>query len=232
MIKIEDFSKSFTIHHLNQTRQAISGVSFDVKKGEFLGIVGESGSGKSTILKSIYGTYKPTTGTVEYDSEAYGKVNLHGISDRALIRLRTQEIGYVSQFLKVMRRTTTLELVINSMLEMGVDKQTAEKEAEEALTHFDIPEALWHNYPNTFSGGEKLRLNIACAIVKKPRLLLLDEPTASLDEKSKLKVRETISKLIEGGTTLIGIFHDLEFMDGLCTKVYDMNTKTIEERAL
>src|SRR5699024_5604003 len=232
MIKINDFSKSFTIHHLNQTREAVSGVTFDVKKGEFLGIVGESGSGKSTILKSIYGTYKPTTGAVTYASEFFGDVDLHSITDRALIQLRTKEIGYVSQFLKVMPRTTTLELVINSMLEMGVDKDAAAVKAKETLRHFDIPEPLWHNYPNTFSGGEKLRLNIACAVVKNPRLLLLDEPTASLDEKSKLKVRETISKLIDNGTTLIGIFHDLEFMDGLCTKVYDMNTKTLEERAV
>lgn len=229
MIKINDFSKSFTIHHLGQTREAINGISFDVSKGEFLGIVGESGSGKSTILKSVYGTYKPTSGTIMYDSEAFGNIDLHNISDRALIKLRTQEIGYVSQFLKVMPRTTTLELVINSMLEMGIDKEAATVRAEETLKHFDIPEALWHNYPNTFSGGEKLRLNIACAIVKNPRLLLLDEPTASLDEKSKLKVRETISKLIDNGTTLISIFHDLEFMDGLCNKVYDMNTKTLKE---
>ncbi len=232
MITINDFSKSFTIHHLNQTREAVNGISFNVAKGEFLGIVGESGSGKSTILKSIYGTYKPTSGTVHYDSDIYGDVDLHNISDRSLIRLRTREIGYVSQFLKVMPRTTTLELVINSMLEMGVGKEAAAKTAEETLRHFDIPEALWHNYPNTFSGGEKLRLNIACAVVKNPRLLLLDEPTASLDENSKLKVRETISKLIDNGTTLIGIFHDLEFMDGLCNKVYDMNTKTLEERAI
>ena len=232
MIKINDFSKSFTIHHLNQTREAVNTISFNVEKGEFLGIVGESGSGKSTILKSIYGTYKPTTGTVHYDSLNYGPVDLNNISDRALIKLRKKEIGYVSQFLKVMPRTTTLELVINSMLEMGIDKSTAAVKAEETLRHFDIPKALWHNYPNTFSGGEKLRLNIACAVVKNPRLLLLDEPTASLDEKSKMKVRETISKLIDNGTTLIGIFHDLEFMDGLCTKVYDMNTKTLEERAI
>lgn len=232
MITINDFSKSFTIHHLDQTREAVSGVSFDVAKGEFLGIVGESGSGKSTILKSIYGTYKPTSGIVNYDSEVFGSVDLHTISDRALIKLRTREIGYVSQFLKVMPRTTTLELVINSMLEMGEDQKTAAEKAEETLKHFDIPEALWHNYPNTFSGGEKLRLNIACAVVKNPRLLLLDEPTASLDENSKMKVRETISKLIDNGTTLIGIFHDLEFMDGLCNKVYDMNTKNLEERAI
>lgn len=232
MITINDFSKSFTIHHLDQTREAVKGISFDVAKGEFLGIVGESGSGKSTILKSIYGTYKPTSGIVRYDSEIFGNVNLHTISDRALIKLRTREIGYVSQFLKVMPRTTTLELVINSMLEMGEDKKTAAEKAEETLKHFDIPEALWHNYPNTFSGGEKLRLNIACAVVKNPRLLLLDEPTASLDENSKLKVRETISKLIDNGTTLIGIFHDLEFMDGLCNKVYDMNSKTLEKRTI
>src|SRR5699024_6389602 len=101
MIKINDFSKSFTIHQLNQTREAVSWVAFDVEKGEFLGIVAERGSGKSTILKSIYGTYKPTTGTLNYDSDNFGSVNLHKISDRALIKLRTKEIGYVSQSLKV-----------------------------------------------------------------------------------------------------------------------------------
>src|SRR5699024_2958935 len=104
MIKINDFSKSFTIHHLNQTREAVSGVTLYVKKGEMLRIVGERGNGKSNVLKSIYGTYKPTTGAVTYASEFFGDVDLQSMTDRALIQPRTKEIGYVSQFLKVMPR--------------------------------------------------------------------------------------------------------------------------------
>ena len=225
MLSVENISKSFTIHHLKQTRTAIGAVSLHVDKGGFLGIVGKSGSGKSTILKSIYGTYKPDAGTIMYDSQDHGPVNILDISDYDLIRLRRTEIGYVSQFLKVMPRTTSLELVTQSLLEMGESQEIALEKAKDALRHYDIPESLWNNYPNTFSGGEKLRLNIARATVKAPRLLLLDEPTASLDYDSKLKVREAISKLKANGTTLIGIFHDLEFMEGLCDHVYDMNEK-------
>lgn len=228
MLTVKEFGKSFTTHHLNQTRQAVSNISFEVEKGEFLGIVGKSGSGKSTVLKSIYGTYKPNKGHILYDSEVFSRVNLHEIEDNDLIKLRKTEIGYVSQFLKVMPRTTSLELVILSLLEMGVSHDEADRAAKETLRHFDLPEALWNNYPNTFSGGEKLRLNIACAVVKAPRLLLLDEPTASLDHASKVKVREAISKLKDNGTTLIGIFHDLEFMEGLCDKVYDMSEKSVK----
>ncbi|WP_020008153.1 ATP-binding cassette domain-containing protein [Salinicoccus albus] len=225
MLSVQNISKSFTIHHLKQTRTAIGGVSLHVDKGGFLGIVGKSGSGKSTILKSIYGTYKPDAGAIMYDSQEHGTVNILDISDYDLIRLRRTEIGYVSQFLKVMPRTTSLELVTQSLLEMGEPQEIALDKAKDALRHYDIPESLWNNYPNTFSGGEKLRLNIARATVKAPRLLLLDEPTASLDYDSKLKVREAISKLKANGTTLIGIFHDLDFMEGLCDHVYDMNEK-------
>lgn len=227
MLSVENISKSFTIHHLNQTRTAIEEVNLHVNKGEFLGIVGKSGSGKSTILKSIYGTYMPEAGTIMYHSKENGPVNILEINDYELIKLRKTEIGYVSQFLKVMPRTTSLELVTASLLEMGEPKERALEKAKDALRHYDIPESLWDNYPNTFSGGEKLRLNIARATVKAPRLLLLDEPTASLDNDSKLKVREAIAKLKAEGTTLIGIFHDLEFMDGLCDSVFDMSDKSL-----
>lgn len=227
MLSVENISKSFTIHHLNQTRTAIDEVNLHVNKGEFLGIVGKSGSGKSTILKSIYGTYMPEAGTIMYHSKENGPVNILEINDYELIKLRKTEIGYVSQFLKVMPRTTSLELVTASLLEMGEPKERALEKAKDALRHYDIPESLWDNYPNTFSGGEKLRLNIARATVKAPRLLLLDEPTASLDNDSKLKVREAIAKLKAEGTTLIGIFHDLEFMDGLCDSVFDMSDKSL-----
>jgi alpha-D-ribose 1-methylphosphonate 5-triphosphate synthase subunit PhnL len=228
LIELQGLQKAFTTHHLNQTMTAVEDISFGLEKGKFLGIVGKSGSGKSTIIKCVYRTYLPQNGQIYYASEAFGKIDLVTASERQIIHLRKNEIGYVSQFLSVMPRTTTLELVEQSLLETGVDEKTATQRAKEALRHFDIAEALWDSYPNTFSGGEKLRLNIARATVKNPRLLLLDEPTASLDNESKQKVREVIQKLKAGGTTLLGIFHDLEFMEGLCDYTYQMQERRME----
>ncbi|MEF2292527.1 phosphonate C-P lyase system protein PhnL [Virgibacillus dokdonensis] len=222
MLQVKDFGKRFTIHHLGKTRQAVEHIHFSLEQGEFLGIVGKSGSGKSTILKSIYRTYRPDEGSIIYNSARYGFIDLTNATEREILYLRKHEIGYVSQFLNVMPRTTSRELVEKALLEMGATEQAAKIEAEKALTHFELDPKLWDHYPNTFSGGEKLRLNIAMATVKKPRLLLLDEPTASLDQQSKIKVREIIEKLKASGTTLVGIFHDIEFMDGLCDHVFDM----------
>lgn len=222
MLTIHNLQKSFTIHHLHKTFPALENISLHVREGGFLGIVGKSGSGKSTILKSIYRTYMPQAGNIIFHSEAYGEIDLLQATTRQIVYLRKHEIGYVSQFLNVMPRTTALELVTQSLLDVGVEQKEAIARAKQALRHFDLEEKLWDNYPNNFSGGEKLRLNIACAIVKEPRLLLLDEPTASLDQASKVKVRESIEKLKAQGTTLIGIFHDLEFMEGLCDDVFTM----------
>ena len=227
MLEVADFGKRFTIHHLNKTMQAVEHIDFSLERGEFIGIIGKSGSGKSTILKSIYRTYLPDTGHIIFDSERFGRIDLCNASEREILYLRKYEIGYVSQFLNVMPRTTSRQLVEKALLEMGVTEKDARMEAEQALNHFDLDQKLWDTYPNTFSGGEKLRLNIAMATVKKPRLLLLDEPTASLDQQSKIKVREIIEKLKANGTTLVGIFHDIEFMEGLCDKVYDMKARQL-----
>ncbi|CEI81657.1 Alpha-D-ribose 1-methylphosphonate 5-triphosphate synthase subunit PhnL [Oceanobacillus oncorhynchi] len=227
MLQVKDFGKRFTIHHLGKTRQAVEHIHFSLEQGGFLGIVGKSGSGKSTILKSIYRTYYPDTGNIIYDSAHYGLIDLTQATEREILYLRKHEIGYVSQFLDVMPRTTSRELVETAILEMGETEETAKLEAEKVLTHFELDQKLWDHYPNTFSGGEKLRLNIAMATVKKPRLLLLDEPTASLDQQSKMKVREMIEKLKASGTTLVGIFHDIEFMDGLCDHVFDMQISQV-----
>lgn len=227
MLEIKEFGKRFTIHHLGKTMPAIEHINFSLEAGEFIGIVGKSGSGKSTILKSIYRSYLPDTGEILYKSDRFGEIDLSTIPERQMLYLRKYEIGYVSQFLNVMPRTTCKQLVINALLEMGESEEVALVEAEQALAHFELDPKLWDSYPNTFSGGEKLRLNIAMATVKKPRLLLLDEPTASLDQQSKLKVREIIEKLKNKGTTLVGIFHDIEFMEGLCDKVFDMQTRQL-----
>lgn len=220
LLSIEHLSKSFTLHNLNKHIQGAVDVSLYLNAGEFVGITGKSGSGKSTILKCIYRTYLPHAGHIWYNSTKYGVIDLTTVSERVMIELRKSEIGYVSQFLNVMPRTTARELVREAILEMGDELDVAEQEAVRMLEHFELDQSLWDSYPATFSGGEKLRLNIARAMVKRPRLLLLDEPTASLDQASKLKVKILIEQLMKEGTTMLGIFHDLEFMEDLSNREY------------
>ncbi len=220
ILSIEGLAKSFTLHNLNKQIKAINNIDLYVKEGEFIGITGKSGSGKSTILRCIYRTYLPKSGDIWYNSIKFGPINLALASEREIVYLRKHEIGYVSQFLNVMPRTTARELVKQSIMEMEHHERIAEMETVKMLEHFELDPELWDSYPATFSGGEKLRLNIAMAMVKKPRLLFLDEPTASLDESSKQKVKVLIEHLIKEGTTMLGIFHDLEFMKDLCDREY------------
>ncbi|MED1954323.1 phosphonate C-P lyase system protein PhnL [Brevibacillus centrosporus] len=222
ILTIENMSKSFTLHNLDKHIKAIEQIDIHVKEGEFVGITGKSGSGKSTVLKCIYRTYLPQGGSIWYNSRKYGPIDLVHATEREMIDLRKNEIGYVSQFLHVMPRTSARELVQQALLEMGREHGEAKREAEKILSHFELDPSLWDSYPATFSGGEKLRLNIARAMVKRPRLLLLDEPTASLDNASKIKVRELMEQLMNEGTTMLGIFHDLEFMNNLCDREYNM----------
>jgi len=222
LLRIENLWKSFTLHNLDKHIRAIENINISLKKGEFVAITGRSGSGKSTILKCIYRTYLPEKGRILYKSQKFGLINISEASERQMIYLRKHEIGYVSQFLNIMPRTTARETVEQALVEMGYELDYSRKEAEKMLSHFELSRELWDSYPNTFSGGEKLRLNIARAMVKHPRLLLLDEPTASLDDASKRKVKELIEQLKSEGTTMIGIFHDIDFMKGICDKNYNM----------
>src|SRR5690606_29636404 len=116
MLEVKDFGKRFTSHHLNTTRKAVEGISFSLEQGGFIGVVGKSGSGKSTILKSIYRTYLPDEGEIWFDSEWFGRIDLMKAEERQIIWLRKHEIGYVSQFLNVMPRTTARELVGQALL--------------------------------------------------------------------------------------------------------------------
>ncbi|MEY8762799.1 MULTISPECIES: phosphonate C-P lyase system protein PhnL [Clostridium] len=222
LLKIENLCKTFTIHSLRKHISASKNINISLNKGEFIGITGRSGSGKSTILKCIYRTYLANEGNIWYNSKKFGLVDILSISERQMIYLRKYEMGYVSQFLNSMPRTIARDLVEHSVLEMGFSKEYASKEADKILEHFELDRELWDSYPNNFSGGEKLRLNIAMAMVKHPRLLLLDEPTASLDNYSKERVKELLNQLKSEGTTMIGIFHDIDFMDGVCDREYNM----------
>ncbi len=231
ILSIQNVSKTFTLHNLGKHIKACNKISIDIAPGEFVGITGKSGSGKSTVLKLIYRSYLPQEGKIVYESEKFGRINLFEATERQIIFLRKYEIGYVSQFLNVLPRVTARQLVEKSMLDMGCGIDNAGRAAAQILAHFDLDKELWDSYPVNFSGGEKLRLNIASAMVKKPRLLLLDEPTASLDAASKQRVRMLIEQLKNEGTTMLGIFHDIEFMDGLCDKEFDMSKGIIDSRA-
>jgi len=223
ILKIENLAKTFYLHNLNKEIKSCSEINFTLEKGEFIGIIGLSGAGKSTIMKCINRTYLPMQGDIYYESEAFGKINLATASEREILYLRKYEIGYVSQFLNVMPRTTAKEHVMNALLDMGDDEKSAEIKAKEMLSYFKLPENLWDIYPNTFSGGERLRLNLAHTMVKKPMLMLLDEPTASLDNKTKILVKEMLKKLKSKDTSMLGIFHDLEFMEGVCDRVFNIS---------
>ena len=223
ILEIKNISKNFYLHEQGREIKSCKDISFTLDKGGFIGIVGTSGAGKSTVLRCIYRTYLATTGEVWYDSLSYGKLDLLKASEREIIHLRKVEMGYVSQFLSTLPRTTAKQHVINGALDAGFSYEDAVKKAVEMMRYFKLSEKLWDIYPNTFSGGEKLRLNLAHAMVKAPRLLLLDEPTASLDNNTKILVKELLMKMKAEGTSMIGIFHDLEFMEGLCDHVYNIS---------
>ena len=223
ILKIEGLTKNFFIHQVNREIKSCADISFQVEGGEFVGIIGLSGAGKSTIMKCINRTYFPMEGAIWYESRAFGTMNLAKASDRQILYLRKNEIGYVSQFLNVMPRTTAKEHVMSALLDMQKSEREAKEEAEEMLSYFKLSEDLWDLYPNTFSGGERLRLNLAYTMVKKPRLMLLDEPTASLDNKTKLLVKEMLQTLKSKDRAMVGIFHDLEFMEGVCDRVFNIS---------
>ncbi|MFZ3044367.1 MAG: phosphonate C-P lyase system protein PhnL [Desulfatirhabdiaceae bacterium] len=221
MITVHNLSKRFTLHILGEkTIVACRDISFYVPPGGFLGLSGPSGVGKSTVLKCLYRTYLASSGSIRYSSAAYGTVDLATLPDRDVIDIRDREMGYVSQFLKVIPRVSALDVVMEPILARnGVSRDVARKRAIDLLERLQIPYHLFDAYPATFSGGEQQRINIARAVSWKPRLLLLDEPTASLDTGSVDIVIEILKELRDQGTTMIGIFHDTVLLKSVTDSV-------------
>ena len=206
MIHVENLAKNFVLH--NQGSVAIpvlAGASFSVAAGECVALVGESGAGKSTVMRILYGNYLAQGGLV-----SIGGVDITRAAPREILALRRETLGYVSQFLRVVPRVPTLEVVAEPLLALGRTEDEALARARDLLTRLRIPERLWSLSPTTFSGGEQQRVNIARGFAHSYPALLLDEPTASLDATN----RETVLSLIEeakaGGAAIVGIFHDLD----------------------
>lgn len=223
ILTVKGLSKDFRLH-LNEERElhGCQNVSFSLKEGEFMGIAGPSGAGKSTIIKCIYRTYLPSTGTIFYRTADGREIDLASAPEREIIKLRQKEIGYVSQFLKVIPRISAREVLAEELTRRGWGKEEARDRAGEYLQMMNISRPLWDTPPKTFSGGEQQRINVAKALITQPRLLLLDEPTASLDSETKKIVMQALMQLKRQGTAIIGIFHDTDVMKRLADRVFTM----------
>jgi alpha-D-ribose 1-methylphosphonate 5-triphosphate synthase subunit PhnL len=224
LLDIKDLVKRFVLHSRGgKVIDALKDLSFEVREGEFLGLSGPSGSGKSTILKCIYRTYVPTEGAIWYKSDLYGNVDLASLPEHAVIGLRKKEIGFVSQFLKIIPRVSALDIVTEPLLARnGISPEKARLKAAELLERLHIHPQLFDAYPVTFSGGEQQRINIARAVIWRPKVLLLDEPTASLDQRTASLVLDILGETRNEGTTMIGIFHDSGMLKTVSDRVYDL----------
>lgn len=224
LLTLEHVTKTFLLHGLGGKKIiGFRDITFTVHRGESVGISGPSGSGKSSLIKSIYRTYLLSDGHIWYCSSRYGRVDLSSAPEHIIHSIRTGEIGYVSQFLRVIPRVPAVDIVAEPLLRNGFDYSTARKISSRLLERLLIPENLHDAYPSTFSGGEQQKINIAKAIVWRPKLLLLDEPTASLDAHSVSIVMDILKELKKEGTAMVGIFHDERIMKNFADITYKID---------
>ena len=222
MLHMKQVSKRFTLHHQNGAElQVLNQVDLSVAPGECVVLDGPSGMGKSTLLKLIY-----ASGQIEV-RQANGQVlDLTQASPRELVRMRSDTVGYVSQFLRVIPRVSALDVVAEPLMEDVTDQaeamEAARAQARVWLTRLRIPERLWHLPPATFSGGEQQRINIARNMIKPRPILLLDEPTASLDAANTQTVIDLIHEAVDRGAALVGIFHDAHVGAAVATRRVDV----------
>ena len=187
-LRVENLSKTFVLHNQNSARLPVfNNASLQVDAGECVVLHGHSGSGKSTLLRSLYGNYLPDSGHIWVEHQGQW-VDMVGSEAREILAVRRHTVGWVSQFLRVIPRISALNLVMQPLIELGVDKAEAEDRASRLLTHLNVPQRLWHLAPSTFSGGEQQRVNIARGFIVDYPILLLDEPTASLDATNRAAV--------------------------------------------
>lgn len=233
ILEVNQYTKRFDMHILNNKRiNALNNVSFQIEPGEIVGLVGKSGSGKSTLMKSIYRTYLSTSGEIRYDSQRYGPIDLVRATDHQVIALRRDEITYCSQFLSVIPRVSAIDVVAANLFRRGMAREEARRQTRDYLYRLGLPEELWDAYPATFSGGEQQRINVARSIIAQPRLLLIDEPTASLDQKTKDVVIDMITALKGGGTSVLCISHDPYTLDRMTDRTIELREGSIVSNSL
>jgi alpha-D-ribose 1-methylphosphonate 5-triphosphate synthase subunit PhnL len=235
MLRAVDIRKTFTLHAQGGVQiDALAGVSLDVEQGECVVLVGPSGIGKSTLLRCLYGNYLASSGSIAIRSDAdeAQHVALTGAEPHDVLRLRRNVVGYVSQFLRVIPRVTTLTLVAEPLVSRGVAEEEALERAAALLTRLNVPERLWSLAPATFSGGEQQRVNIARGLIAGHPLLLLDEPTASLDAGNRDVVADLVIEARERGAAIVGIFHDEDTRAKAATRRLELQPPLRHQAAL
>ena len=219
---VSDVAKSFTMHLRDGIKlPVVAGVSFSIRAGECTVLGGPSGAGKSSILKMLYGNYAVDEGQiiVKHDD---GLIDLATASPRTVLAIRRQTIGYVSQFLRTVPRVSALDVVAEPLVERGEERESAREKARSLLAQLNLPEKLWALPPATFSGGEQQRVNIARGFITEHPILLLDEPTASLDAKNRDVVIELIAGKKAADVALLGIFHDHDVREAVADRIIDV----------
>ena len=226
VVRVDGLAKTFVLHNQGGAKLPVLGhVSFEVAQGECVALDGPSGAGKSTLLKCIYATYRASAGSI-FVACSGRQTEVTRATPIELVRLRRTTLGYVSQFLRVIPRVSALEIVAEPLLEAAGDDldaaDSARREAQNLLLRLRIPPRLWKVPPATFSGGEQQRVNIARSFLRPRPVLLLDEPTASLDAQNRLTVVSLIHEAREQGAAILGIFHDRSVRDAVATRVLPM----------
>ncbi|TDB03229.1 phosphonate C-P lyase system protein PhnL [Halomonas marinisediminis] len=218
-LSVDALHKAFVLHGQGgMTLEVMRDLHLTLSPGECLVLSGPSGIGKSTLLKMLHGSYRVTGGALHLHFED-GELSLGDLPAHAWHTLRRDVIGYVSQFLRVIPRVPAVEVVMEPLLARGVDTADARVRAETLLARLNLPERLWRLPPGTFSGGEQQRVNIARGFIAEHPLLLLDEPTASLDAANREVVIELIQEAKARGAALLGIFHDEEVRDRVADRL-------------
>jgi alpha-D-ribose 1-methylphosphonate 5-triphosphate synthase subunit PhnL len=221
-VVVSEVSKSFTMHLRDGIRlPVVEGVSFAIKSGECAVLGGPSGAGKSSILKMLYGNYGVDAGQIIVEHRGH-LVDLATASPRTVLGVRRDTIGYVSQFLRTVPRVAALDVVAEPLASLGENRETAQDKARALLARLNLPEKLWSLPPATFSGGEQQRVNIARGFITPHPVLLLDEPTASLDARNREVVVEMIQGKKRDGVALLGIFHDADVREAVADTIIDV----------
>jgi alpha-D-ribose 1-methylphosphonate 5-triphosphate synthase subunit PhnL len=222
MIQIAGAEKTFTMHLQGGVElPVVRGVSFHVEPGECVVLSGPSGAGKSSILKMIFGNYRCDSGRIDIRHEGT-IIDLAKAEPRQILRVRRTTIGYVSQFLRAVPRVPTIEVVAEPLIANGVGRPEARERAGALLRRLNIPERLWRLPPSTFSGGEQQRVNIAHGFISELPILLLDEPTASLDAANRAVVVELIEHKKRQGVAMVAIVHDDEVRRQIADRIIDV----------
>jgi alpha-D-ribose 1-methylphosphonate 5-triphosphate synthase subunit PhnL len=224
MIDIADAQKTFTMHLQGGIElPVVRGVSFQVNPGECVVLAGPSGAGKSSILKMIFGNYRCDGGRIGI-RHLGALVDLATAEPRQILNIRRATIGYVSQFLRAVPRVATIDVVAEPLIANGVPRAEAHERAGSLLHRLNIPERLWQLPPATFSGGEQQRVNIARGFISDLPILLLDEPTASLDAANRAVVVELISEKKRQGVAMVAIVHDDEIRHLIADRIVDVTS--------